>query len=768
MVKPLNPMDLFHLKTFGGAQVSPDGKMVAYVRQHHDTDEEKSFTDIYLADVGTGLSRKLTNSGKDKAPVWFQDSQRLAFISERSGKSQIWLMDVTGGEAWLIPTKQPVQGALTVAPAGNRIFFQGSAFSKGDDWIPYPGCPESDRGRALDQATRWLKPDKDKARDPDKPKPNDIKVLTRLQYSLDGVGYFGDMRTQIFYLDIPAAPSSTPSKPDDSDEVQVTSSDYDHSGATLSPDGKYAIVSALRRDDADYWQKSDLWLFQVEPAADAGSAGNISQSQGPWLLYDGPGPTHNPVWSPSGKWLAFTGHDSKRGVTTRTDLWVLDVEGFIKSIEAGVVPSPLSQEQVLNLTGEIDRALLRGVPRPEPSYGGATRPAVWRDEDLYFGLVNHGETCIYRAFQEPDKVRSPKEHSQAKGTESTHGAWTLQRILGETGTAISGFHIGAKTLAYQASDPITPEDLYVARADRVDDDVAHGQSSLLRGKALGSNSIIRLTDENDSFMADIATGTWEKLQCHADDGQELDYWMMYPQGYEKSSGKKLPTLIMVHGGPHSAYGPAFSFTANLFASHGYIVVYSNPRGSSSYGQEFSSCIDADWGRKDYGDVMACVNAAVLGEAVDEDNLFLYGWSYGGWWTVWAITQTDAFKAACAGACVSNLHNDYGTADCLWANEQEYGGKPWEDADGLLKRSPISYVANVNTPLLLIHGEGDLRCPITNSEQYYAALKRLGKTAVFIRYPGEYHLIKRHLHQIDKLERMLSWFQYYRGTSKRGL
>ena len=181
MSRALNPMDLFHLKTFGGAQVSPDGKMVAYVRQHHSPGEEKSFTDIHLADVATGQSRGLTGSGKDKEPAWFPDSQRLAFISERSGRHQIWLMDVTGGEAWPIPTRQPVQGSLAIAPDGKRIFFQSTAFSKDDEWIPYPGCPENDRSRALDQASRRLKSDQDKPKDSDKPKPNDIKVLTRLR-----------------------------------------------------------------------------------------------------------------------------------------------------------------------------------------------------------------------------------------------------------------------------------------------------------------------------------------------------------------------------------------------------------------------------------------------------------------------------------------------------------------------------------------------------------------------------------------------------------
>lgn len=728
MARPLDPNDLFSLITFGDAKLSPNGDLLAFVRQSHDAKKEESFTDVYLAETATGHLKRLTGSGKDKAPEWFPDGRRLAFISERSGKSQIWVMDVRGGEAWQIPTKQPVQGNLTVSPDGKRVFFLGKAFSKGGDWTPYPGCPENDRQRAIDQARRQLESESSKTDGPDRPKPNQIRVITRLRYRLDGVGYFGDVRSHVFYVEVPDVPPAIRPKPGEGNEMQVTSGDYDHRSFAISPDGRFVAVSALREDDADYCQKSDLWLFKVQAACSSKAA-----ASGPWLLYDAPGPSDNPVWSPNGKRIAFSGHDSKRGDTTRTDLWVLDVEGFIKSVSAGSTPMPLTQTEAVNLTARFDRDLLLGRPRPEPGYSGATRAGVWQGDELYFGLVDHGESSVYSATP-PNPARI-----QDSGNPWTP-TWTFHKVLGEIGVAVSGFHVGADMLAYQASDPTTPENLYV-------------------GKIGGT--ITRLTSENDSFMEDIATGTWEKLQCLAEDGRELDCWHMYPHGYQRSSGGKLPTLVMVHGGPHGAYGPTFSFTANLFTGLGYGVLYCNPRGSSSYGQEFSSCIDADWGNKDFGDVMACVKAAVSRGIVDEKNIFLYGWSYGGWWTVWAVTQTGLFKAACAGACVSNLHNDYATADCLYSNEQEYGGKPWENAEGLLSRSPISYVDRVQTPVLLLHGENDLRCPIPNSEQFYSALRRLGKTAVFVRYPGEYHGLRRHLHQIDKLERMVAWFEHYR-------
>jgi len=129
-------------------------------------------------------------------------------------------------------------------------------------------------------------------------------------------------------------------------------------------------------------------------------------------------------------------------------------------------------------------------------------------------------------------------------------------------------------------------------------------------------------------------------------------------------------------------------------------------------------------------------------------------------TTWIITQTNLFKAACAGAPVCNLYTDYGCTDIIWADEREYGGKPWEARDLYLDRSPISHVENVQTPILLVHGENDYRCRITHSEEFYQSLKRLGKTAVFIRYPGEYHGFKKPLHRVDLNKRILAWFEHY--------
>ena len=219
-------------------------------------------------------------------------------------------------------------------------------------------------------------------------------------------------------------------------------------------------------------------------------------------------------------------------------------------------------------------------------------------------------------------------------------------------------------------------------------------------------------------------------------------------------------MLLIHGGPNGAYGPSFQFSAQIFAARGYVVLYTNPRGSTTYGQEFTCAIDKNWGDVDYDDIMSGVDWVVARGLADAERLFVHGWSFGGYMTCWLVTQTQRFRAACGGAVVTNLLSGYGTSDIPWADEYEYGGQPWRDYVHLLQHSPLAHVENVTTPLMLLHGEDDLRCPIGQSEEFYRALKRLGKEAVFIRYPGEYHGLRRPMHRVDRYERLLAWFDYH--------
>jgi dipeptidyl aminopeptidase/acylaminoacyl peptidase len=197
---------------------------------------------------------------------------------------------------------------------------------------------------------------------------------------------------------------------------------------------------------------------------------------------------------------------------------------------------------------------------------------------------------------------------------------------------------------------------------------------------------------------------------------------------------------MIHGGPHGAYGNEFNFEQQLFAANGYLVVYTNPRGSTNYGEKFLWATWGAWGNLDFDDVMGGVDYARAHYSVDDQRLGVSGYSYGGFLTNWAITHTTRFAAAITGAGIANWISDYGTSDIPRTKESEFFGPPWDPrADELLeKQSPLTYITNAKTPTLFVHGESDLRVPIEEGEQMYVALRKNHVPARFVRFPESYH------------------------------
>jgi dipeptidyl aminopeptidase/acylaminoacyl peptidase len=219
--------------------------------------------------------------------------------------------------------------------------------------------------------------------------------------------------------------------------------------------------------------------------------------------------------------------------------------------------------------------------------------------------------------------------------------------------------------------------------------------------------------------------------------------------------------MQIHGGPHAMYGYALFHEMQVMASRGYGVVFCNPRGSSGYGEEFTGVTRGTWGESDMPDVIAAVEAATELPWVDSDRLGITGGSYGGYLTNWIIGHDTRFKAAVTQRCVSNFHSFVGTSDIGYDfGVYEFDGTPWSDAEKLLKHSPISYVENIETPLLILHAEHDLRCPIEQAEQMFTALRYLGKEVAFVRMPDESHDLSRSgtpSRRVARLQHLIGWF-----------
>ena len=264
----------------------------------------------------------------------------------------------------------------------------------------------------------------------------------------------------------------------------------------------------------------------------------------------------------------------------------------------------------------------------------------------------------------------------------------------------------------------------------------------------------RLTTVNDGWVAQFKLAEVENVQFPSKDGTEIEGFIFKPLGFD--SGMRYPTLLRIHGGPVSQYDFAFNFEAQLFAANGYLVVLTNPRGSSGYGQEFSLGIYKSWGMKDFEDVMAGVDYAIAQGYADPERLGVGGWSYGGILTNYVITQTDRFKAAVTGASEVLFRSNYGHDHYQMQWEAELG-LPWENVELWEKLSPFNRVEKIVTPTLIMGGEKDWNVPILNSEQLYQALRRLGRTTQLVVYPGQSHGIRLPSFMKDRWERYLKWY-----------
>ena len=258
---------------------------------------------------------------------------------------------------------------------------------------------------------------------------------------------------------------------------------------------------------------------------------------------------------------------------------------------------------------------------------------------------------------------------------------------------------------------------------------------------------------NDSFQS-FALASMQSLRYRSFDGREIEGALLTPPG--SAPAGKLPTIIMVHGGPTGNWSDEFEAWGQLLASAGYAVFYPNVRGSTGYGYDFMVLNRGDWGGGDFKDIMAAVDYLVTRGTADPDRLGIAGWSYGGYMAAWTITQTQRFKAAVSGAGMSDLATEFGTEEHPAYDEWFYG-LPYEKPEGFRRSSPLTYVKNAQTPTLILQGEADVIDPKGQSEAFYRALKRYGVETELVIYPREGHGLKEEKHLLDRLNRLVAWF-----------
>ncbi len=483
--------------------------------------------------------------------------------------------------------------------------------------------------------------------------------------------------------------------------TQLTTGKYSEGGHAWSPDGSKIYFTSTRVDDP-YYAPSDADLYAVPSTGGAMTkVASISGNIG------GPRP------SPDGKWIAFNG--TLNGPTERSydqpDLFVAAADGT-------GTPRNLTDKYDFDIGGGI------GGDQRAPRGGGAGG-AIWAAD---------GRSIITVAGVQGDANLIRIDVATSAVTPVYKGAHTVQAY---TATP------DARTIAAVTSTGTNINDLFVL-------DTATASSAT------------QVTRVNADLFANITLTAPEEVWWKSFDGRAIQGWVLHPPGFDKS--RQYPFVLQIHGGPHSAYGNVFTHEFHLLAAKGYVVLFPNPRGSSNYGQEFGNIIQYRYPGDDYKDLMAGVDTVVKRGYIDPKRMGIIGGSGGGLLTNWAITQTDRFAAAVSLRSIADWSGFWYTADFTLFTPTWFRKAPWEDPADFIARSPITHVARVKTPLMLIDGDDDLRTPPSDGgEMMFRALKYMKVPTVMVRFPGETHELSRSgkpRHRIERLQHIVSWFDKY--------
>jgi dipeptidyl aminopeptidase/acylaminoacyl peptidase len=375
-----------------------------------------------------------------------------------------------------------------------------------------------------------------------------------------------------------------------------------------------------------------------------------------------------------------------------------------------------------------------GAPRSlTASLDRAVEDAVWAVDgrSLYASYDDHGQRRIARIGLD-GRLSPLVDNVEGEGLDRPY-----------TGGDFSVSRGGA--IAYTGGDADAPADVWLWSG----------------GKAR------RLTQLNAMMTASKALAPVRKIAVTAPDGRSIDAWLATPPG--RTPGQRLPLILEIHGGPNSAYGSSFATDVQLYAAAGYAVLWTNPRGSTSYGAEFANLIDKNYPSADYDDLLAAVDAAIADGTADPDNLFVTGGSGGGVLTAWIVGKTNRFKAAATQKPVINWVSEALTMDAtLFTSRYWFAKLPWEDPMSYWNRSPLSLVGNVRTPTLVVVGSDDYRTPVSEAEQYYAALQIRGVPTALVKVPGASHggFTARPSQSAAKASAIIAWFDRYRSNPAR--
>lgn len=545
-----------------------------------------------------------------------------------------------------------------------------------------------------------------------------ISQITRLENSPSSLRWSPDGRQIAFSMDVDAGSDwsiAMPSRPD---------------GATWTAGPKIVERAVYRRDRQGYVDDSYSHLFVV--SADGGAVRQLTD--GDWNHSSG-------EWTPDGREILFS------------SLRVEDAE--LQWRHSEIYSVEVASGTIRQLT---DRRGQDSGPLPSPDgrliayLGDDWHEDTYRNRKIHvMNRDGSGSRIISGDFDRAvsDLTWAP-DGSGLYFTANSEGSRNLHFVSASGGVRdiTSGTHLvalGSRSrdgrMAVTVTSPHEPGDIYLldpARPDRME----------------------RLTHANADLLAGVRLGEVEEIWYTSTDDLRIQGWIVKPPDFDPS--RKYPLMLSIHGGPHSMYTVGFNYGWQEHAANGYVVLYTNPRGSTGYGSAFANEIDNAYPGKDYDDLMAGVDSVIARGYVDESRMYVYGCSGGGVLTAWVVGHTDRFAAASANCPVVNWLSFVGTTDGVswYRNFDQF---PWDDPSEHLRRSPLMYVGNVKTPTMLMTGENDLRTPMGQTEEYYQALKVLNVPTAMLRFRNEWHGTSSTPSNFVRTQLYLrSWFERWGG------
>ncbi|ATZ72738.1 peptidase S9 family protein [Idiomarina sp. X4] len=551
-------------------------------------------------------------------------------------------------------------------------------------------------------------------------------AITQLTKAPSGLSWSPDGTQIAFSMFTPKpepAPVSLPGKPD---------------GANWTTPPKYIDKDNYRYDGGGYAEDGHQQIYVIP--ATGGSPRQLTEDQ---FNHGG-----NLAWSADGKHIFFSANRRE--------------DAFRQPVNSEIYRLTVASKDISAVT---DRNGPDGSPKVSPN-GEKIAYTGYDDEKMSYQItklyVMNTDGSDIKTLT-PDLDRSVSGFAWDSDSEGIYFTYDDNGVGQLARTDLSGehTHLTDRVGGLSYSRPYGGGDFSVAN----NDNIAFTISNPMRPAELAlwkDGNVQQVTRLNEDALGHKQLAKVEEIRYKSSvDGRELQGWIAYPPNFDKD--KDYPLMLEIHGGPHTNYGPRFAAEIQLFAAAGYVVLYTNPRGSTSYGADFANEIHHNYPSDDYNDLMDGVDAVIEKGFIDEDELFVTGGSGGGVLTAWIVGHTDRFKAAVVAKPVINWYSFVLTADMYnFFYQYWFPGLPWNNMEHYMERSPISYVDNVTTPTMLLTGENDYRTPMSETEQYYQALKLKGVDTAMVRIQDSGHgIYARPSNLMNKVAYILHWFEKYK-------